>query len=103
MARIRNKPALKNIAKTIKQIRREKGLTQEDFLFDCNIHIGRLEMGIYDFSFSTLMAVCDKLGILPSELLKEFEKMPGSFDAFLISQNKFLNNNHENNKPEKVF
>ena len=59
----------------IKQIREEKGITQEDFLFDCGIHIGRIEMGNTDMSCSTLIAVCDKLCISPADFFHELAKM----------------------------
>lgn len=75
MARIRNKEALKSIALAIKKIRKEKGITQEDFLFDAGIHMGRIEMGNNDMSCSTLIAVCDKLRISPVYLFAEYEKI----------------------------
>lgn len=73
MARIRNTIAVKKIAEIIKQIRQEKGITQEDFLFDLGIHIGRIEMGRNDISCSTLMAICDKLSISPAEIFHRMQ------------------------------
>jgi transcriptional regulator with XRE-family HTH domain len=73
MARIRNKEALKSIAFVIKQIRREKGITQEDFLYEIGIHLGRIEMGTNDMSCSTLIAVCGKLGISVTDFFKKVE------------------------------
>ena len=73
MGRIRNKVVVKQVSRNIKQIRQEKGITQEDFLFDLGIHIGRIEMGNNDISCSTLMAICDKLSISPVEFFQRME------------------------------
>ncbi len=75
MGRIRNELALKNISLAIRKVRKEKGITQEDFLFDVGIHVGRIEMGKNDLSFSTLIAVCEKLSVSPVYLITEFEKI----------------------------
>ena len=74
MGRIRNKIAIRNIALTIKEIRKEKGMTQDDFLYDDGIHIGRIEMGITDISCSTLISICDKFGITPAEFFMKMKK-----------------------------
>ena len=80
MARIKNIVAIQNIALIVKQVRKEKGMTQEALLFDHGIHFGRIEMGKSDMTCSTLIAVCSKLGITPVEFFKKVEKvMPLNF------------------------
>ncbi len=81
MARMRNKDAVKNIAFTVKQIREEKGITQEDILYDLGINVGRIEMGNNDMSCSTLIAICDKLGVSLVEFFKKLEE--GTAQNFL--------------------
>lgn len=47
------------LAKRIKSLRSECGLTQLQFLHETNIHIGRIEQGKRDISFTTLCKICD--------------------------------------------
>ena len=54
---------LKKIALRIKELREEKGLTQEDFINDTGIHIGRIETGKRDFSVSTLRKIAKYFNI----------------------------------------
>jgi transcriptional regulator with XRE-family HTH domain len=59
MERKVNQELLNFIAQRIKTLRTEKGLTQEDFYNDTNIHIGRIELAKRDISVSTLSKICD--------------------------------------------
>jgi transcriptional regulator with XRE-family HTH domain len=58
MQHIRNTILLKKIAVTIKALREQKQLTQEDVFIDTNIHIGRIETARSNTSISTLAAIC---------------------------------------------
>lgn len=52
------KVLLTELAKRIKQLRKERGLTQEDCLNDTGISFSRIEMGNRDISFTTLHKIC---------------------------------------------
>lgn len=56
-------------------MRKEKGITQEDFLYDVGINISRVETGMRDIHCTTLIAICKRLCISPSEFFKEYEKI----------------------------
>lgn len=71
MERKVNQALLNFIAQRIKTLRTEKGLTQEDFYNDTNIHIGRIELGKRDISVSTLSKICDYFNISINEFLKD--------------------------------
>jgi transcriptional regulator with XRE-family HTH domain len=71
MAKSPNNQFLKRVALRIKQLRQEKGITQEDFLNDTGIHIGRIETAQRDFSMTTLQAICKYFGITASEFFKD--------------------------------
>ena len=66
-AQITDEELLKQIACGIKQIRVSRGITQEVFYNDTNIHIGRIERGKTNISVSTLKAICDYFSIKPSD------------------------------------
>ncbi len=59
MRQIRDTKLLKKIAIVLKQLREEKGLTQEDVYNDTNIHVGRIETANANLSVSTLSALCN--------------------------------------------
>lgn len=67
MGQIKNDILLKELARKIKELREKKGITQEEFFNDTNIHIGRIETGKYNYSISTLDAICKNLGITLQE------------------------------------
>jgi len=50
---------LNNIARRIKDLRAEKGISQEVFYNDTGINIGRIERSKRNFSVSTLKKICD--------------------------------------------
>lgn len=49
---------LSEVAQRIKQLREEKGISQEVFYIDTDIHIGRIELGKSNITISTLAAIC---------------------------------------------
>lgn len=54
-----NTKLLEKIAKRIKQLREAKGVSQEFFYIDTDIHIARIELGKVNMSVSTLQDICD--------------------------------------------
>jgi len=48
-----------SIAKHIKQLREDRGISQEMFYIDTDIHIGRIESGKSNITVSTLSLICD--------------------------------------------
>lgn len=58
-----NQELLDKIAKRIKQLREEKGISQDTFYIDTDIHIARIEVGKVNITVSTLQAICDYFGI----------------------------------------
>lgn len=73
MGQIRDTKLLQRIALVAKQLREEKGLTQEDVYNDTNIHIGRIETAKANLSVSTLSALCKYYKVKVSEFHKMVE------------------------------
>ena len=55
----------------IKQLREEKGVSQEIFYIDTDIHIARIETGKLNITVSTLKDICDYFGISLSDFFKD--------------------------------
>ncbi len=70
MVEIHNKTLLKKIARRIKQLRAERKITQQQFYFDTEIHIARIELGNQNISISTLAAICKYLDISLMEFFR---------------------------------
>lgn len=75
MNQIRDTRLLQKIALAIKQLREEKGFTQEDVYNDTNIHIGRIETARANLSVSTLSALCKYFKIKISDFHKLVEEL----------------------------
>jgi len=75
MGQIRDTKLLQRIALVAKQLREEKGLTQEEVYNDTNIHIGRIETAKANLSVSTLSALCKYYKLKPSEFHKMVESL----------------------------
>jgi len=58
-----NEELITKIVKRIKQLREEKGVSQETFYIDTDIHIARVETGKINITVSTLQDICDYFGI----------------------------------------
>ena len=71
MGQIRDKILLKKIAITIKSLRAEHNLTQDDVYVATNIHIGRIETARWNISISTLAALCAYFKISLVEFFKK--------------------------------
>lgn len=59
---------LLNLAQKLKVLRKTKGLSQEQVLFDTGIHIARIEQGKRDISYTTLCRLADYFGVELNEL-----------------------------------
>lgn len=57
-SQLKDTELLKVIAKKLKVIRYEKGLTQEDVYNDTGVHISRIETARVNITVSTLNALC---------------------------------------------
>ncbi len=67
----------KKFARVLKQLRRQKGFSQETFGFEANLHrtyVSQLERGLKSPSLETLERICKALGIKMSRLLQLIEK-----------------------------
>lgn len=64
-----NQELLNKIAKRIKQLREEKGISQDTFYIDTDIHIARIELGKVNITISTLQDICDYFSISLSDFL----------------------------------
>jgi transcriptional regulator with XRE-family HTH domain len=58
VSQINNKKLVEQIARKIKSLREECGLSQEVVYHDTGIHIGRIETGRSNVTVSTLDAIC---------------------------------------------
>ena len=62
----------------IRRLREQKGLSQEQFGFETQLHrnyIGRVERGELNLSFDRLVRVARALGVPLSELMSEYERL----------------------------
>ncbi len=60
----------KTLAKRLKEVRKDKGITQENVRFDLNMNIGRVEIGENCISLPTLKRLCDYYGITLEEFFR---------------------------------
>jgi len=68
-----NQELLDKIAKRIKQLREEKGISQDTFYIDTDIHIARIEVGKVNITVSTLQDICDYFEIGLSDFFKDIK------------------------------
>jgi transcriptional regulator with XRE-family HTH domain len=73
MAEIKDPQLIKKIATVIKDLREERGLSQEAVYNDTNIHIGRIELASTNMSISTLAALCKYFKIKLSDFFRLVE------------------------------
>jgi transcriptional regulator with XRE-family HTH domain len=65
------------LGKTIRQLRKERGLSQEDFAELCDLHrtyISEVEHGVRNVTVGTLVRIAQALGTTTSELTKNVEQ-----------------------------
>ena len=63
-----SKKLLTDLARNLKEYRTSKGVSQEEVLNSCGVHIGRIEQGSRDVSITTLKKLSDYFEISISEL-----------------------------------
>ena len=63
MGREVNKRLLVSMSTRIKELRRERDISQEVFYNDTGINIGRIERAKRDFSMTTLESICNYLDV----------------------------------------
>lgn len=66
-----NEQLLKNLAKRVKQLRKIKGVTQEEALNDTGIQFSRIEQGKRDVQLSTIEKLCTYFDISLREFFEE--------------------------------
>ena len=69
-----NEALLKEIALRIKVLRKEKDLSQIEFLIATDINISRIEIAKNNMTISTLKAICNYFDISLSDFLKDIPK-----------------------------
>lgn len=67
MKDISEKAILLALAKRIKSLRKEKGVTQAVCYNDTGINFGRIERGVRDISLTTLIKICAYFEIEPKD------------------------------------
>lgn len=63
-----NKELLLTLANRLKELRKQKNVTQEDVYNDTSVHVARIEQGKRDISFTTLCKLADYFGVSINEL-----------------------------------
>ncbi|WP_052671326.1 helix-turn-helix domain-containing protein [Aequorivita vladivostokensis] len=66
-----SKAILLELANRIKTLRNERNLTQAVCYEDTGINFGRIERGVRDISFTTLVKICKYFNVSMNELLKD--------------------------------
>jgi transcriptional regulator with XRE-family HTH domain len=54
-----NQELLLNLARQLKELRKQKNVTQEDVYNDTGIHVARIEQGKRDVAYTTLCRLAD--------------------------------------------
>lgn len=68
-----NKILLQAIAARLRELRKERNLSQIDVYIDTDIHIGRIERGQTNISITTLSDICDYYRISLETFFHELE------------------------------
>ncbi|MCR9171088.1 MAG: helix-turn-helix domain-containing protein [bacterium] len=63
-----NQELLLTLAKRLKELRKQKGVTQEDVYNDTGIHVARIEQGKRDISYTTLCRLADYFDVSLNEM-----------------------------------
>jgi len=67
-------PALVALGQAVRQLRSEQGLSQEGLAHEISLdrsYLGGIERGEHNLTLMNLLKIAEKLGIDPSELLKQ--------------------------------
>jgi transcriptional regulator with XRE-family HTH domain len=73
MGHIRNQLLLDAIAKRVKVLREERGLTQETVYLDTQIHLARIETGRINIRITTLEVICSYFKISLADFFSQLE------------------------------
>ena len=65
---------LEAIAGRLKELRAEKGVSQETVYEDTGVHIGKIETARYNITVSTLSKLCNYYGITLKEFFNELDR-----------------------------
>lgn len=68
-----DKELLNAIILTLKELRKEKGITLETFYFDTGIHLARIEQGKTNISVSTLSKICNYFNLSLADFFQLLE------------------------------
>lgn len=66
----RNEILHERVVERLKEVRKQKGFTQENVRFDLDINISRIEVGQHSITLTTLADLCDYYGITLEEFFK---------------------------------
>lgn len=70
----------KVFGEVIRDLRRQRGISQEEFGFECDLHrtyISLLERGKRIPSLTTIIQIAAALNVLPSEIVRQVESRMG--------------------------
>ena len=68
----RTEKALRAFGARVRELRKERGFSQETFAFECEMHrtyIGAIERGEQNVSLVNIIRIANVLGVEPRELL----------------------------------
>lgn len=68
--RHRNDRFIQAVGQYLRQLRKERGLSQEKVTFQKNIYLTRIENGYRDITLNTLMRLCDAYQITLRDFFK---------------------------------
>lgn len=68
-----NSELLLALAQRVKELRAEKGVSQDQMSADTGINVGRIEQGKRDISFTTLKKICEYFGVTMSVFLSSID------------------------------
>ncbi len=75
MGQLKDIGLLKKIAVMLKQLREDKGLTQDEVYDATKIHIGRIETAKANLSVSSLSALCKYFKVKLSDFYRKVEEL----------------------------
>jgi transcriptional regulator with XRE-family HTH domain len=71
MENISKEAALLQLAKRVKELRKQKGVSQQNAYNDTGIHFARIEQGKRDVSYFTLLRICNYYDITINDFFAE--------------------------------
>jgi transcriptional regulator with XRE-family HTH domain len=71
MVRHKSSKLARQVSRRIRELRLSKYITQEQFLFDTGIHIGRIESHPKHLQIDTLNKICNYMAISLKEFFQE--------------------------------